>query len=101
MRNLERGALLGCGGVLAREIIRPARTGAGVNAKKFAQRTINDPKMAFYGLLGELFRENTGGGVVLGELFRENTGGGVVLGELFRGSVREVRCWANFFAEFR
>ena len=73
MRNLERGALLGCGGVLAREIIRPARTGAGVNAKKFAQRTINDPKMAFYGLLGELFR----------------------------GSAREVGCWANFFAEFR
>lgn len=55
------------------EIIRPARTGAGVNAKKFAQRTINDPKMAFYGLLGELFR----------------------------GSAREVGCWANFFAEFR
>ena len=49
------------------------RTGAGVNAKKFAQRTINDPKMAFYGLLGELFR----------------------------GSAREVGCWANFFAEFR
>lgn len=87
MRNLERGALLGCGGVLAREIIRPARTGAGVNAKKFAQRTINDPKMAFY--------------VLLGELFRESTGEGVVLGELFRGSAREVRCWANFFAEFR
>ena len=43
--------------------------------------------MAFYGLLGELFRENTGGGVVLGELFR--------------GSAREVGCWANFFAESR
>ena len=54
------------------------------SAKKFAQRTINAPKMAFYGLLGELFRENTGGGVVLGELFR--------------GSAREVGCWANFFA---
>ena len=87
MRNLERGALLGCGGVLAREIIRPARTGAGVNAKKFAQRTINDPKMAFYGLLGELFRENTGGGVVLGELFR--------------GSAREVGLeGSGFFGPF-
>ena len=67
MRNLERGALLGCGGVLAREIIRPARTGAGVSAKKFAQRTINAPKMAFYGLLGELFRGIPVGGGVLGE----------------------------------
>lgn len=70
-----------------RDRVLPARTGAGVNAKKFAQRTINAPKMAFYGLLGELFRENTGGGVVLGELFR--------------GSAREVGCWANFFAESR
>ena len=70
-----------------RDKVLPARTGAGVNAKKFAQRTINAPKMAFYGLLGELFRENTGGGVVLGELFR--------------GSAREVGCWANFFAESR
>lgn len=70
-----------------RDKVLPARTGAGTNAKKFAQRTINAPKMAFYGLLGELFRESTGGGVVLGELFR--------------GSAREVGCWANFFAEFR
>ena len=68
-----------------RDKVLPARTGAGTNAKKFAQRTINAPKMAFYGLLGELFRESTGGGVVLGELFR--------------GSAREVGCWANFFAK--
>ena len=87
MRNLERGALLGCGGVLVREYFRPARTGAGVSAKKFAQRTIKAPKVAFY--------------VLLGELFRESTGEGVVLGELFRGSAREVGCWVNFFAEFR
>ena len=66
MRNLERGALLGCGGVLACEYFRPARTGAGVSAKKFAQRTIKAPKMAFYGLLGELFRGTPVGGV-LGE----------------------------------
>ena len=56
-----------------RDKVLPARTGAGVNAKKFAQRTINAPKMVFYGLLGELFR----------------------------GSAREVWCWANFFAESR
>ena len=67
MRNLERGALLGCGGMLAREYFRPARTGAGVSAKKFAQRTIKAPKMAFYGLLGELFRGISVGGGVLGE----------------------------------
>ena len=90
MRNLERGALLGCGGVLAREYFRPARTGAGMNAKKFAQRTIKAPKMAFYDLLGELFRENTGGGVVLGELFRGIPVGGV-LGEFSTGIARRGR----------
>ena len=42
----------------------------GVSAKKFALRTKNGPKLAFYGVLGELFRENTAGWVVLGELFR-------------------------------
>ena len=68
-----------------RDKVLPARTGAGVNAKKFAQRTINAPKMAFYGLLGELFRENTGGGVVLGELFRGIPAGGGVLGEFCTG----------------
>ena len=70
MRNLERGALLGCGGVLAREIIRPARTGAGVNAKKFAQCAQNTPNSAFLCLLGEFFRGKAAGGAVLGEFFR-------------------------------
>ena len=42
----------------------------GVSAKKFAQRTKNGPKSAVYGVLGELFRENTAGGVALGELCR-------------------------------
>ena len=41
-------------------------------AKKFAQRRKNDPKMAFHGVLGELFRGNAAGGGVLGELFRAN-----------------------------
>jgi len=39
-------------------------------AKKFAQRTKNDPKLAFCGVQGELFRENTAGGVVPGEVYR-------------------------------
>ena len=42
----------------------------GVSAKKFSQRTKNAPKMAFYGLQGELFRENTVVGAVPGELCR-------------------------------
>ena len=53
-------------------------------AKKFAQRTKNGPQSAFYG--------------VLGEFFRENTAGGVAPGELFRGLVGERVCWANFVA---
>ena len=42
----------------------------GVSAKKFSQRTKNAPKMAFYGLQGEFFRENTVVGAVPGELCR-------------------------------
>ena len=42
----------------------------GVSAKKFSLRTKNDPKLAFCGVLGECFRENTAGWVTLGELFR-------------------------------
>ena len=39
-----------------REKVRPARLGVWVCAKKFALRTKNGPKSAFYGVLGELFR---------------------------------------------
>ena len=39
-----------------REQVRPARSVVGVSAKKFAQRTKNASKSAFYGVLGELFR---------------------------------------------
>ena len=42
----------------------------GVSAKKFALRAKNGPKLAVYGVLGELFRDNTAGCGVLGELFR-------------------------------
>ena len=42
----------------------------GVSAKKFALRTKNGPKLAVYGVLGELFRGNAAGGAVLGEFFR-------------------------------
>ena len=43
----------------------------GVSAKKFAQRTKNGSKLAFCGVLGELFRGNAAGRGVLGEFFRE------------------------------
>ena len=42
----------------------------GMSAKKFAQRTKNNPQSAFYGVLGEFFREKTTGGGVPGEVFR-------------------------------
>ena len=42
----------------------------GASAKKFAQRTKNCPQSAVCGVLGEVFRENTAGGVALGEVFR-------------------------------
>ena len=67
-----------------REKVRPARSDGGASAKKFALRTKNGPQSAFYG--------------VLGEFFRENTAGGVAPGELFRGLVGERVCRANFVA---
>ena len=56
----------------------------GVSAKKFALRTKNGTKSAFYGVLGEFFRGNAAGRGVLGEFFRGLSGG--------------VACWANFVA---
>ena len=44
----------------------------GVSATKFALRTKNGPKLAFCGVLGELFRGNAAGGAVMGEFFRAN-----------------------------
>ena len=55
---------------LVREKVRPARLGVGVSAKKFARRTQNGPKSAFFG----------------------------VLGELFRGEPEKAGCWASFVA---
>ena len=68
----------------------------GVSAKKFAQRTKNGPNSAFYGALGEFFRENTAGGAVLGEFFRRLSGGGVVPGELCRGTAAERSVLGEF-----
>ena len=45
--------------------------GHRVGAKKLAQHRKNGPKLAFCGVLGELFRGNAAGGAVLGEFFRE------------------------------
>ena len=44
----------------------------GVSAKKFALRAHNGPKLAFSGVLGELFRGNAAEGAVRGEFFRAN-----------------------------
>ena len=80
---------------LVRDICRPARPGAGENAKKFAlrhcsdragakkfaQHTKNGSKWVVYGALGELLRGNAAGGGVPGEFFRGNAAGGAVPGE--------------------
>jgi len=42
----------------------------GVCAKKFAHRAHNGSKLAFSGVLGEVFRGTAAGGAVLGEFFR-------------------------------
>ena len=90
-----------------REKVRPARPGADASAKKFAQRTKNGPQSAFYGVLGEFFRENTAGGVAPGEVFRGTAAEQSVLAEFCRtttqarlllgclriGSNRKAACW--------
>ncbi|MBS7071581.1 MAG: hypothetical protein KH092_04690 [Actinomyces sp.] len=70
----------------------------GVSAKKFAQRRKNGPKLAFCGVLGELFRGNAAGRGVLGEFFRGNSAGEALLGEFFRDPAAVGSCWANFVA---
>ena len=87
--------------------VRPARPGADARPKKFAQRTKNGPQSAFYGVLGEFFRENTAGGVAPGEVFRGTAAEQSVLAEFCRtttqarlllgclriGSNRKAACW--------
>ena len=53
-----------------RDKTRPARLHQHPRAKKFAQRTQNTPKSAFFRLLGELFRGLAQNPLLLGELFR-------------------------------
>ena len=65
----------------------------GVSAKKFAQRTKNGPKMAFSGVLGEVFRGRAAGGAVLGEFFRGPAVVGVAAGPLL--AVLTLQCAAT------
>ena len=58
--------------VCTREKVRPARSGVGVSAKKFALCAHNTPNSAFLRVLGEFFRGRAAGGAVLGEFFRAN-----------------------------
>ena len=53
-----------------RDKIRPARLHQRPRATKFAQRTQNTPKSAFFRLQGELFRGSDQNPLQLGELFR-------------------------------
>ena len=67
MRNLERDALLGCGGVLVRDFFRPARVVGGGSGKKFSLLAQNGPKSAFWGSLGEFCTGWACQGRLLGE----------------------------------
>ena len=93
---------------LVRDICRPARPGAGENAKKFAlrhcshragaekfaQHTKNGSKWVVYGALGELLRGNAAGGVP-GEFFRGNAAGGCAGRVLMQ---RGPGSWAHLLA---
>ena len=68
----------------------------GVSAKKFALRAQNGPKLAIYGVLGEVFRGNAAGGPLLGELFRGRAAGRPLLGEVFRGTAAERSVLGEF-----
>ena len=73
----------------------------GVCAKKFAQRTKNGPKMAFSGVLGEVFRGNAAGGAVLGEFFRGPAVVGVAAGPStgsVNPSMRSYTLWVAWWA---
>ena len=57
-----------------REVFRPAWLGVCVNAKKFAQRAENTPKLVSLGLLGEFCRALNIGGRVCRANFVAHTG---------------------------
>ena len=67
----------GCRGVIGftvgtwlcpvREKVHPAWADVGASAKKFALRAQKGPQAAFYGVLGEFFRDNASRGAALGE----------------------------------
>ena len=65
----------------------------GVSAKKFALRTKNGPKMAVYGVPGELFRGTVAERSVLGEFCRVTTQVRPLLGGRHLRSNREPTCW--------
>lgn len=67
-----------------REKVRLVRSDVNANAKKFAQRGKNGPKIAVDGVLGESFRENAAGVPLLGELCRARGRMRLVLGECCR-----------------
>ena len=99
MRNLERGTLLGCGGVLVREIVRPARRVGGGSGTKFSLHAKSGPKSAFWGLLGEFC---TGSGTACGIKFSLL---GLLVAEAVQSSpcMRKVgrnrrfgACWESF-----
>ena len=91
MRNLERGALLGCGGVLVRDFFRPARRVGGGSGTKFSLLAKNGLKSAFWGVLGEFYTGWAAEPGVLGEFYTGWARRGCVPGEFSTGIARRGR----------
>ena len=95
MRNLERGALLGCGGVLVRDFFRPARRVGGGSGTKFSLLAKNGLKSAFWGVLGEFYTGWAAEPGVLGEFCTGWARRGCVLGEFCTGYGPARSCGMN------
>ena len=73
----------------------------GVSAKKFAHCAHNGSKLAFSGVLGEVFRGRAAGGAVLGEFFRGPAVVGVAAGPStgsVNPSMRSYTLWVAWWA---
>ena len=86
---------------LVREKVRPAWLDVCVSAKKFALCAHNGSKLAFSGVLGEVFRGRAAGGAVLGEFFRGPAVVGVAAGPSTGSvdpSMRSYTLWVAWWA---
>ncbi len=88
--------MLGCGGVLVREIVRPARRVGGGSGTKFSLHAKSGPKSAFWGLLGEFCTGWACQGRLLGEFCTGWVVEPGVLGEFCTGWACQGRSLGEF-----